>query len=130
MILYHFCPVHMVESIRKNGLTLGKVPVMGDGHYSFIDNCQWLTNDKDPKKQSWATSQLIPYSRTAYRLTIEIPASRRKRLVRAIDFVKVLPEDAREVVTAWPGHEHWYIFRGRIPPAWIVGCREMKGASA
>lgn len=127
MILYHFCPAHMVEGIKKNGLTLGKFPLLGDGHTSFIDDCQWLTADPDPKNQSWATSHLIPYSRTAYRLTVEIPPSRVRKLYRALTFVKDLKPEHREIVEGWSGSEDWYIYKGKIPPKWIKKC-ERTGA--
>lgn len=125
MILYHFCPAHMVQSILDEGLTKGKFPVLGDRHYSFMDNCQWLTDEKDPQSQSWNTSQLIPYSRTACRLTIHIPDSHHKKLVLATDYVKPLPVEAQGIVLDWEGHTHWYIFKGRIPVKWIVGCKKM-----
>jgi hypothetical protein len=120
MILYHFCPAHLAARIRKQGLTLGHFPMLGDGHYSFIPDMQWLTNDPAPENQSWATRQLVTYDRTAYRLTINIPAKRTRKLCKASVFVKDLPDAQREIVDAWPGSEHWYIYKGRIPPKWIT----------
>jgi hypothetical protein len=111
----------MVESIRKKGLTLGKFPLLGDGHITFIDGFQWLTDEPDPAKQSWATGRFLPYDRTAYRLTVNIPMNQAARkLYKATAFVKDLPEEKREFVDAWEGSEHWYIYKGAIPPKWIT----------
>lgn len=127
MILYHFCPDHLLKSIQRNGLTKGAYPLFGDGHITFIDGCQWLTQDKDPKNQSWNTSHLIDYNRAAFRLTIEVPENRRgHKLVKATDFIQDMPTDTQGLVLDWPGHENWYIFKGRIPPNWIKGCRRME----
>ena len=119
MTLYHFCPAHMLEGIKKHGLILGKFPLLGSERISFITECQWLTADPNPFHQSWATRQLIPYSRTAYRLTIDIPMSRLRKLHRATTFVKDMPQKDQEIVTRWAGSEHWYIYKGKIPATWI-----------
>ena len=121
MILYHFCPAHMVESIRKKGLTLGKFPLLGDGHTTFIDGFQWLPDEPDPAKQSWATSRFLPYDRTECRLTVNVPMSKAARkLYKATDFVKDLTEAQREIVEAWEGSGRWHIYKGTIPPKWIT----------
>lgn len=125
MTLYHFCPAFLLDAIRAEGLTMGAFPVYKGGHYSMLMGCQWLTKDSDPKNQSWNTRNLISYSRTEYRLTIEIPESRKKKLHRATDFALNFPPEAQGIVFDWPGHENWYIFCGKIPPAWIIGCRKM-----
>lgn len=128
--LFHFCPAHMVESIRVNGLSRGKLPIIYPAGQKLIPRCQWLTTDGDPERQSWATSHLIHYSRTAYRLTVEIPAQEKKRLHRAIDFMKRYPVEARGVVEGWAGSEHWFIFKGIIPPDWIKEIVRMEGSGA
>jgi hypothetical protein len=127
MKLYHFCPAHMLDSIKRKGLTLGKYPLMGDGHTTFIDGIQWLTTESDPRKQSWATRSLIRYSRTAYRLTVDIPMSRARKLIRATDFIKNLAPEQREPVEAWPGSDDWYIYRGEIRSQWIKKIERMEG---
>lgn len=125
MILYHFCPAHMKNAILSEGLTKGAFPLMESG--GFAQNVQWLTSERDPKKQTWATQKLISYSRTAYRLTIHIPDSRHKKLRKALEWVAVFPEGDRKIVTEWPGSEAWYVYLGKIPQKWIVGCRRMEG---
>lgn len=126
MILYHFCPAHMVRSILQEGLTKGGYPIFDGDELSIMTGIQWLTTEKDPAKQSWATSNLISYSRTDYRLTVDIPKSYLKKLVKAKDFVKLLSEENREAVEGYEGSDDWYIFRGKIPPKWIVGCKKVR----
>lgn len=124
MILYHFCPAHLKDSILLEGLTKGCFPLMESG--GLVRNVQWLTSERDPKQQAWATKNLISYSRTAYRLTIDIPDSRWKKLLKSLDWVSVFPEGDRKIVTEWRGSEAWYVYLGKIPPKWIVGCRRME----
>ena len=129
MILYHFCAAYMKDSILAEGLTEGKFPHWDGNNLNPIDRCQWLTAERDPHKQSWATRHLIHYSRTAFRLTVNIPDSHHKKLVRAIDFVKGMSEDDRRLITDWDGSEKWYIYRGNIPAKWIIGCHRMEDES-
>ena len=89
---------------------------------------QWLTAEKDPSKQSWNTHNLISYSRTEVRLTVSIPDSYRKKLIKATDLVKTLPQEGWYIITDYAGSEAWYIYKGRIPPSWIVGYELMKEA--
>lgn len=128
MILYHFCAAHMLPSIMKEGLTLGRWPIIGYGLQTW-PKCQWLTQNPDPKEQSWATKNLISYDRTAYRLTVRIPDNYQKKLVRArVQMMNVPPKD-RSIITEWPGSDDWYVYLGNIPPQWIDGCRKMEGGS-
>lgn len=124
MILYHFCPAHLKNAILAEGLTKGGFPLMESG--GIVWDVQWLTRQRDPRLQTWATQTLISYSRTAYRLTVGIPASREKKLMKATDWVSVFPAGDRKIVTEWPGSDAWYVYLGKIPPKWIVGCRRME----
>lgn len=128
MKLYHFAPVHMLQSILSNGLTLGRLPIVDDnGNMLLISPCQWLTKDGRWDKQSWATQQLVDYDRTAYRLLISIPKSHRKSLVKAHDYLPQLPGENKRLITDWEGSENWFLYFGRIPPGWIRKV-EQKGA--
>ena len=69
---------------------------------------------------------MIDYSRAEYRLTINIPDSYHKKLIRAVDFVKEMPEETQEIVTKWVGSEKWYVYHGIIPRKWIAGCHRME----
>lgn len=128
MTLYHFCAAHMMPAIMKEGLTLGKYPIIGAAPDDW-PKTQWLTRDLDPRRQSWATHTLVSYSRLAYRLTIQIPDSHRKKLVKAADYAKQLPAHDRLLVTEWAGSDSRYVYLGNIPPKWIVGCHRMKEVS-
>ena len=128
MILYHFCAKRFLPGILRDGLTKGGTPIIENGIMRLQMGHQWLTAEKDPRKQSWNTHNLISYSRTAVRLTVRIPDSYQKKLVKATDLVKTLPPDGRYIITDYAGSEAWYIYKGRIPPKWIVGYELMKEA--
>lgn len=121
--IYHFCAARDVRSIMEYGLSRGMTPIEKDGLVALLPWTQWLTTDKDPAHQSWNANNLVPYSRTAYRLTIRIPYSHRKKLIKATDFVKKLPPDNMGLMD-WPGSENWYVYIGGIPPMWIVGVKK------
>lgn len=125
-VMYHFCAARDVRAIQAEGLTKGMTPAIKDGGVGIIHGTQWLTTDKDPTRQSWNTHSLVKYSRTAYRLTISIPHSHRKKLVKAADFLKLIPETEKMGLLDWPGSENWHIYIGKIPPAWIVGVQRME----
>ncbi|MCK9577751.1 MAG: hypothetical protein M0R51_17725 [Clostridia bacterium] len=126
MILYHFCAEFSKDGILSEGIRLGQFAYFTNGDYKFIPNCQWLTKDANPKNQSWATTNIIDYSRTAYRMTINIPNNRHKKLIRAVDFVHDMSGEAKQIVNGWFGSENWYIYCGKIPPQWILGCHRME----
>lgn len=57
-----------------------------------------------------------------------IQTSRRKKLLKALDWARRLPEGDREIVTEWTGSEAWYVYLWKIPAKWITGCRRMEAA--
>ena len=124
--LYHFCAAKDVKSIRENGLTLGMTPILTGQKLELVRGTQWLTKERDPGKQSWHTYNLVSYSRTAYRLTIDVPGSHRKKLIPAREFIERFPLENAGLVRDWPGSDMWYVFTGEIPPGWIVGCKRME----
>ena len=128
MVLYHFCAKRFLPGILRDGLTKGGTPIIENGIMRLQMGHQWLTAEKDPRKQSWNTHNLVTYSRTAVRLTVNIPDSYRKKLVNATDLVKTIPPEGRYIITEYAGSEAWYIYKGRIPPKWIVGYELMKEA--
>lgn len=81
MVLYHFCAKRFLSGILRDGLTRGGTPIIEGGMMRIQMGHQWLTAEKDPRKQSWNTHNLISYSRTAVRLTVRIPDSYQKKLV-------------------------------------------------
>ena len=126
--LYHFCAAHDLRSILENGITEGCTPIWEAGKLRAERNTQWLTADSDPNRQSWNTQRALPYSRTAYRLTVNIPHSHRKKLIPAREFMERYPSENAGLVEGWLGSAYWYVFCGRIPPSWIVGYRNTGGA--
>jgi len=67
--LFHFCAAMDVESIKRQGLTLGMCPVDTKRGIRMIKKCQWLTVNSDPSKQTWQQAmgliiaeQLIGYA--------------------------------------------------------------------
>ena len=116
MVLYHFCAKRFLPGILRDGLTKGRTPIIEGGMMRLQMGHQWLTAEKDPRKQSWNTHNLISYSRTAVRLTVNIPDSYRKKLVKATDLVETIPPEGRYIITDYAGSEAWYIYKGRIPP--------------
>lgn len=123
--MYHFCAAHTLQSILDSGLTLGCTPIWDSGKLRVEERTQWLTQDGAAGRQSWDTRITLPYSRTAYRLTINIPYSHRKKLIRAANFMVQFPDaENRDLIEGWAGSEYWYVFRGIIPPAWIAGHRK------
>lgn len=120
MILYHFCSRRHVKSIQRHGLTEGGLAVQTPTGFHLRTGFQWLTKDGDKDRQSWATRNLIKYSRTEYRLTLNIPDEYvGKKLFSNTAFILQYPE-AEPLFDMWPGSENWMVFKGTIPKEWIV----------
>lgn len=120
VILYHFVPAHLLEIIKREGLTLGVLPVKEGKKWSdsgkeyLLKNVQWLTKNPDFSAQFWAVKVIFNYDRTAYRITISIPKSHRSKLLRWS--IVSTPDN---YLNRCPGWQDWYIFKGRIPPGWF-----------
>lgn len=125
MLLFHFCPAHMADAIMRDGLSLGKLPVILDNGTLLYDGCQWLTEEPDPDRQSWATSEGIGYSRTACRISIWIPKRHLRHLWKATDLVPLLPPMSKTIISDWEGSEKWYAYLGIIPAKWIQKTEHM-----
>ena len=126
MTLYHFCADRHVKNIIRQGLIHGGVCEPTKTGYIIHRGWMWLTTDPDPKRQSWATRKSIPYSRTAWRLTIEIPDEE----IRNIYDHKTLPQLWPATVClfrGWAGSENWRVYRGMIPKQWIKAAERMEG---
>lgn len=125
MRLYHFCADRHVKRILRQGLCIGGVMVATDTGFKLHATYNWLTMDGDPTHQSWATRNTIPYSRTAWRLTIKIPDA---------DMGKLMDRDALEthlpgsgvLFDGWPWSESWRVYHGFIPKEWIVAVDDMR----
>jgi len=120
MIFYHFTAKHLLPDILEQGLTLGKFSLISDASISFFTPCQWLTTNSGFNTQSWNTSNLIKYVRDDYRLTVEIPYRDMRKVIKATEYVKLIPVEYRHVVTDWEGSKDWYLYLGKIRPEYIV----------
>lgn len=118
MTIYHFCASRHVKKILREGLTVGMVCVPVHTGYIAYTGYTWLTLDPEPTRQSWATRNAIKYSRTAYRLTITIPASEEHRVMDQAEVEDRFPGSG-VLFKGWGGSENWRVFRGSIPKEWI-----------
>jgi hypothetical protein len=109
-----------LADILKQGLTLGKFPLISNLGISFVTPCQWLTLNNNFETQSWNTSNFIKYGRNDYRLTIELPRIVMRKIVKATDYIKLIPVEYRHIVTDWDGSDEWYLYLGKIKPEWIT----------
>lgn len=118
MILYHFCADRHIKSILRSGLTKGGLTEITPHGFILHAGWVWLTTDLDAKKQSWATRNAIQYSRTAWRLTVEIPDDELDRIYDRQRLQMVYPLTA-PLFEGWPGSENWRVYHGRIPREYI-----------
>lgn len=119
MKLYHFCGEKFVKSIRHDGLKVGMVCVPGKRGLEVYRGWIWLTLDGDAQNQSWATRILIPYSRTAWRVTVDIPDAYLHRLADRKMLQTIIPGSG-VLFDGWPGSESWRVYHGTIPPSWVT----------
>ena len=128
MILYHFCADKHVKSIMREGLTIGGICEMKTSGVVLHSGWSWLTLCDDPNAQSWAKNQtLISYSRTAWRVTIEIPENQLHRLYDRERLTDEYPSTSL-LFRGFEGNEQWRVFHGRIPVEWIICAEKMGGA--
>lgn len=123
MIYYHFASAKHFAGIQKSGIALGMIPwkLMPDGKIQVKRGFQWLTTDSE-WDQGW-DNQLtsgLPYRRTEYRITLEVPGFALKTLFRWSDFADKYKPQSAQFLNMLPGAKHWYVFRGPIPAAWFL----------
>jgi hypothetical protein len=120
MTLYHFTAEHLARKISREGITKGAISLFDQhGHLTGIERGWiWLTDDGG-YQQSWATRTIIPYSRTAVRFTVELPALALSNLRPAI---AVLTDDYPNSLHLlnWPGSHHWWLYHGKIFRKWLI----------
>lgn len=120
MRLYHYAKAETEAAILRQGIMKGGIPTQRDGRIGLIDGWQWLTASPD-WGQGWAAHRLTNHDRTAIRFTVVIPKSARDRLFPwAAVALTLFSEDAlRGFHDTGDDPRDWYVFNGRIPPAWI-----------
>jgi hypothetical protein len=123
MILYHFTAARFIESIKREGITLGAVltgikngkPILQQGYL-------WLTVNIDCHDQEWCKNRVtIPYDRSAFRITVDVPFYAEKRVINWLDFCNSgrVQKEVVELLNAYGDPENWRLFRGYIPPQWF-----------
>lgn len=118
MRLYHFTsPLH-VEGCCKEGIAKGSIPLVVKGKIGLAQNWQWLTSNPE-FHQEWANTEYstLPYDRTAFRLTVNIPKAHSCRLFKWTELCKSL--SIIEGFNDYGDPENWWVFAGRIRPGWI-----------
>ena len=121
MKLYHFTAKHLLDSILKEGLTKGAIPLMTPKGMQLATPVQWLTTNKD-FEQVWNTKLIIKYDRNDVRLTVKIPNTELgKNLIKWTDFAS-LPEmqaTAQSLNDKEGDFNNWYIYAGIVKKHWI-----------
>ena len=121
MKLYHFTAKHLLDSILKEGLTKGAIPLITPQRLRLANPVQWLTTNKD-FEQVWNTKLIIKYDRNDVRLTVKIPNTELGRnLIKWTDFAS-LPEmqaTAQSLNDKEGDFNNWYIYAGIVKKHWI-----------
>jgi len=125
MTLYHFCADKHVKNILRKGLIMGGVTELTTQGYIIHSGWNWLTLNGNPKEQTWEGHTLIPCSRTAWRLTIEIPDDELDRL-HDKEMLLALYPSASMLFRGHQGSDAWRVFRGMIPREWIKAADDMR----
>jgi hypothetical protein len=114
--LYHFTGQVYLPALLRDGISKGDVATEPNRGF----NAPWLTSNPHLDEQRWGTGSTL--NKTAVRCTVEIPEGDDAlwswdRLVREYE----IPDYWVNAMTTGLGEkpEHWYIYMGVIPPAWI-----------
>lgn len=114
MKLYHFCTKESLESIKKEGLTLGVIPVIKGDQVNVSQGFQWLTSNPS-FVQEWDQGNL-PYKRTDCRITVKIPKTN-ESLIKWTDLCNAgLLKETAAILNSFGDPENWYVYKGRIKP--------------
>ena len=118
-IFYHFTSNLHIDSCRNEGLKLGVIPFLKNGHLRMIKNYQWLTTSPT-FNQAWCAGSTLPYDRTEYRLKIHVPKLRKSNLFKWLDNCE---DNQMAIDLNYMGDpENWFIYHGIIAPQWIKEC--------
>lgn len=129
MRLYHFTTERLWRRVKRQGLTLGMVPIdrsrLG---VRMLTGYQWLTENPD-FAPDWATQNLIGYRRDDVRIAVEFPHEVLSRLHRWDDIgPRVCGNMLGELNDGFAHHE-WWLFEGKVHPAWFVEVTKREAAA-
>lgn len=114
---YHFTPRWMLESIKKQGISEGKL-VIQTNPPKFKGGHQWLTINPD-FNQSWCEYSMLPYDRSEVR--IEVAIQKIAHLYKWTQFgEKMAGKEMFDTLSEFGDPENWYIYRGIITPMWFL----------
>ena len=128
-ILYHFTANQLIERVRREGLTRGIFPHHIDeqsGKVICIGGYQWLTRESS-FEQPWALLGQLPLSKTGWRITVAIPDERLRSLAHWPTLCARHNPQCADAFNAIPGSSDWFVFKGRIPPAWFMATERNLG---
>lgn len=124
MTFYHFTARRFVDSIKRMGLTRGKL-LKNYSPIEITDGYQWITTNSD-WNQEWAVGTgMLPYKRNEVRLTIKIPKTSLSDCIPWSRLRFLIPNTA-DILGSRGDPENWWVFDGRIKPSWIVKFDEVK----
>jgi len=121
MKLYHFTAKHLLDSILKEGLTKGAIPLITHQGLRLANPVQWLTTNKD-FDQVWNTKLIIKYDRNDVRLTVKLPNTELGRnLIKWTDFIAIpeMQATAQSLNDKEGDFNNWYIYAGVVKKHWI-----------
>lgn len=117
---YHFTAKRFLDSIRRNGLTEGRM-LKSFKPIQFLNNKQWITKNAS-FEQGWSVGTgRLPYKRNEVRLTLKIPMEKMENCKPWSQMKFLVPDvafDLEDDPSADP--ENWWIYQGVISPKWIA----------
>jgi hypothetical protein len=117
--LYHFTAEHLLDRIKREGLTMGGV-VVSLFPPKIKNGYRWLTLNPE-FSQSWNAQFLVKYDRAAIRIEIEVPLTS-PRLMKWVPRGRELTTiQTYEDLNRFGDPENWFVWKGDIPPTWFVG---------
>ncbi len=130
MILYHFTSYHLVEKIRREGLTRGMIPWAinpKNGRVVRHHGYQWLTSNAAFDDQTWCLLGNSPIARNGYRVTVAIPNHEQRKVVAWPEFARRMHPECEDDFNSISGSGDWKLFVGVIPTTWFLEVKRNAG---